>query len=48
VTVFSGGFVLHGVDAILGSSSGTGSFALIKTAYAAAKKKKSAGKIKQV
>ena len=39
LTVFTGGFVLHGVDAILGSSSGTGSLALIKSAYAAKKKK---------
>lgn len=39
VTVVSGGFMLHGVDSILGSSSGTGSVALIKAAYAAKKKK---------
>lgn len=38
LTLLSGGFVLHGVDAILGSSSGTGSVGLIKAAYAAKKK----------
>ena len=38
-TLLSGGCVLHGVDAILGSSSGSGSVALIKSAYAAKKKK---------
>ena len=38
-TLLSGGFVLHGVDTILGSSSGSGSVALIKSAYAAKKKK---------
>lgn len=36
--LLSGGFVLHGVDAILGTSSGTGSVGLIKAAYAAKKK----------
>jgi thiamine monophosphate synthase len=35
----SGGFVLHGVDSILGSTSGTGSVALIRAAYASKKKK---------
>lgn len=39
LTTVSGGYVLHGVDTILGSSSGTGSIALIKSAYAAKKKK---------
>lgn len=35
----SGGFVLHGVDSILGATSGTGSVALIRAAYASKKKK---------
>ena len=39
LTLASGGYMLHGVDAILGSSSGTGSAALIKTALIAKKKK---------
>lgn len=38
IMLLSGGFVLHGVDAILGSSSGTSSIGLIKAAYAAKKK----------
>jgi hypothetical protein len=39
VAAASGGFVLHGVDSILGSTSGTGSVALIRAAYASKKKK---------
>lgn len=39
VAAASGGFVLHGVDTILGSTSGTGSIALIRAAYASKKKK---------
>ena len=39
IAATTGGFVLHGVDSILGSSSGTGSVALIRAAYASKKKK---------
>lgn len=39
VLLASGGFLLHGVDSILGSSSGTGAVALVGSAYAAKKKK---------
>ena len=39
LTLGSGGFLLHGVDSILGASSGTGSVALIRAAYVAKKKK---------
>lgn len=42
--IVTGGFVLHGVDTVLGSSSGTGSVALIKAAFAAKKKKSTQGK----
>ena len=39
VATMSGGFVLHGVDSIIGSTSGSGSVALIRAAYASKKKK---------
>ena len=35
----SSGFVLHGVDSILGATSGTSNVALIRAAYASKKKK---------
>lgn len=38
IMLLTGGFVLHGVDSILGTSSGTGSVGLIKAAYTAKKK----------
>lgn len=40
VVVLSGGFVLHGVDTILGISSGTGSMGLLKAAFKAKKANK--------
>ena len=35
----STGFVIHGVDTVLGASSGSGSVALLKSAFASKKKK---------
>lgn len=39
IAAASGGFVLHGVDSILSSTSGTGNVGLIRAAYASKKKK---------
>ncbi len=36
--LLTGGFLLHGVDTVLGTSSGTGSVTLLKAAYSAKKK----------
>lgn len=38
ILILSGAYMLHGVDTILGVSSGTGSVGLIKAAYKAKKK----------